>query len=357
MISSLDLLRSKFLKKTLQITLLDRLFHSRSTRISFLGFTALLFYFFASSYFPLLILVIGPIIWGIPHLISSLRYNTLLGTKIQSGKQIFYLQGLLWLFVFLYRIAVDIFQIELLFYDQTFLIESTALIISFLAQLLYLKRLNLRSILYFLTFSLLIVITHEYPIEVALVLLIGHNYLPLIAWFQACQNKADTDTFFKFTLFYLLLSAFILLGFQENIYNFLGSTLSPQKEIPFFNWNFMNIVEPFGATPEQASFWFRIVVLYSFSQSIHYFLWLKAIPENYQLQQFPPSFRWTFQKLQTDFGGTSLVILLLILVAGLGYWAFFEYHSARTIYFAIASYHGFMELSCLPFLKSNRRTL
>lgn len=354
MISSLDMLRSKILKMTLQFSLFDHLFRSRGARILFLGFSALTFYFLVGSFFPLWILVIGPIVWGVPHLISSLRYNTLLGTSIPKTKVLFYSQGLLWLLVFSYRILVDVFHYDLLFYDETFLVEGLALMSSFLLQLFLLRKITLRSLLYFLVFFLLMLITHDHPIEVALTLLIGHNYLPLVTWYQSCQNRKDLRVFSIFTTVYVFLSIAILSGMQEHLYTLFSSFIKPQDTLPLFNWNFMSIMEPFGAQSDDSSFWFRIVVLYAFSQSVHYFLWLKAIPENHQQQQFPPSFRWSFQKLQNDFGGSSIVILFGVLIAGFGYWAFFEYQSARTIYFAIASYHGFMELSCLPFLKSNR---
>lgn len=350
MISNLDLIRSKVLKQTMQIALFDRIFRSRFLRLTILGLFAAMFYFLLSAYVPLWILLIGPALWGVPHLISSLRYNTLLGSSITNGKKLFYFQSALWFLVFVYRLSVDIFLIDLPLSQQPFLFEGLALILSFLFQVFLLGKISLRSVLYFLIFSLFLLITHDHPIEVALTLLIGHNYVPLFTWFQSCQQKKDLYVFLTVTTIYILLSFTLFFGLHESIYTYF----KPQMTLPLLNWNFMSIFEPYGADLVDRAFWFRIVSLYAFSQSIHYFIWLKAIPENYQQQQYPPSFRYSLQKLLSDFGATSLVFLLGLTVVGCGYWFFFEYQSARIIYFAIASYHGFMEISCLPFLKSNR---
>lgn len=350
MISNLDLLRSKFLKQTLQISALDSIFHSRPLRLFVLASLALVFYFLISLYFPLWVLLIGPVLWGVPHLISSLRYNTLLASDLTQKKKFFYFQSLIWFLVFTYRLCVDVFQISLFLSEHYLLFESLALIISFSAQVWLFKRLTLMSLLYFGLFSGLVAATHFYPVMVGLALLIGHNYIPLWTWFQSCQNQKDLRVFYIVSFVYLLFSSLILSGVQNWFYRWA----SPQASIGFLNWNFMNIVEPFGAREEHAPFWFRIVSLYAFSQAIHYFMWLKAIPENYQRQQFPPSFRWSLHKLSSDFGSTSLLLLLILVLAGAGYWFFFEYQMARVIYFSLASYHGFMEISCLPFFKSNR---
>lgn len=354
MISSLDILRSKALKKTLHFSSMEKIFRSRSLRLLVLGVVALVFYFFACSYFPLWVLLIGPVLWGVPHLISSLRYNLLLGTSISEGKKLLYFQSFIWFFVFLYRISVDVLHQPLPLSNQPFLIEGLALLLSFFYQL-YLKRIgkhpfSFKSIVYFGIFSFSLIATHFAPIQMALTLLIGHNYIPLITWYRSCQDRHDLKTFMGFTFLYITFSCFLFIGVQEELFLYF----SPQTTFPLFNWSFLNVVESFGADAAESDFWLRLVSLYAFSQSIHYFLWLKAIPENYQQQQYPPSFRWSFQKLQSDFGASSVVALLTLVFVGMGYWLFFEFQSARLIYFALASYHGFMELSCLPFLKSNR---
>lgn len=356
MISFFDRARSQLLKIVLQHTLLNHLFRKRPTRILFFGVLALFLYFFGSIFFPLWILVLGPLILGIPHLISSLRYNFILGNKPTTKRNyLIPLQGILWSTVLIYRISVDLLKIELPLHDQAFLVEFIALFISFVSQFFIFKAINKRSLFYSLLFIILVYATNKFPVQVGLILLIGHNYLPLITWQKSCRNEDDFRTFIKLSSLYIILTTIVLSGTHEVIYSITHPYFIPQKAMPFLNLDFIKMIEPFGGTIEASDFWFRIVVLYAFSQAFHYFIWLKAIPENYQPQNFPPSFRWSFQKLSTDFGGVTLSILFMLFAFGTIYWAFFEYQTARTIYFAIASYHGFMEISCLPFLQSNRK--
>ena len=87
--------------------------------------------------------------------------------------------------------------------------------------------------------------------------------------------------------------------------------------------------------------------------ALHYFIWLKAIPENFQQSEHSPSFRWSYLKLSNDFGSSSVLLLGLLILFSSGIWLVYEFQVARLVYFGLASYHGFMEISAIPFLKSN----
>jgi hypothetical protein len=175
--------------------------------------------------------------------------------------------------------------------------------------------------------------------------------VPLVPWFKSCQNREDLKTFWTVTAVYILFSGANFMGAMDSAYQWV----SPQGAIGFLHWDYSDVVSGFGAQPQDYQFWFHLVVLYAFSQSIHYFLWLKAIPENHQQQLFPPSFQWSFKQLANDFGSSSLYFLLALVGLGLAYWFVLEFQTARLLYFSIASYHGFMEISNLPFLRSNCR--
>ena len=202
-----------------------------------------------------------------------------------------------------------------------------------------------------LVFSIFLVATYFYPLQTALTALIGHNYLPLIAWYKSCQDRDDLKAFVISASAYILFSILIFFGALDSIY----SQFAPLGSVGFLNWDYSEVISPFVLGEFDYQFWFRIVVLYAFSQAMHYFIWMKAIPENYQTRQFPPSFQWSFNKLTSDFGFTSISFLFMLALTGIGIaiWFLFEFQTARLVYFSIASYHGFMEISAIPFLKSN----
>lgn len=315
---------------------------------------ALVFYFTASSFFPLWVLLAGPILWGIPHIISSLRYSNLSFNE-KFRNRLLRFQFMAWSTVFVYRLSIDIFHQDLFWAKQPLLFESVTLLISFVYQY-YLYRcqnlkMNFKFILSSVLFSVFVTMTYFYPIQTALVALIGHNYLPLFAWYKSCQNKSDIRVFAASALLYILFSCFIMAGTFDGLYKFIA----PSGHISFLNWDYSEVISPFVTGQMDYQFWFHIVVLYAFSQAMHYFIWMKAIPENYQQQEYPPSFNWSFNRLVNDFGSSSIFILLAVSLLGLLMWLFLEFQTARLVYFSIASYHGFMEISALPFLKSNRK--
>lgn len=348
MLNLADLIRSKLLKLSFKMPGFRYLFHNRSSRILLLFITASCFYFLASAFFPMWVLLIGPILWGVPHVISSIRYTSFSFEKTQR-QQLFIFQLSIWLVVFAYRISVDLFQVALPLSEYPLLFESICLSISFLYHVQLKPQVNAKLVFSTLLFSILLASTYTYPIETALFILIAHNYIPLIPWYQSCQTKQDKNTFFLATAIYFVFSILILFGVFESLY----THFKPFTEISGLNWSYEQIIEPFLSSKSNMQLWYRIVVLYSFSQALHYFIWLKAIPENHQKQQYPPSFKLSLNRLSTDFGTSSTIFLFALTLVGLLIWVLFEFHIARLIYFAIASYHGFMEISTMPFLKSN----
>jgi hypothetical protein len=350
-IRPLDLLRSKILKETVKVSFFRGLILDRANRIFFLSMCALGLYLILSLFFPLWVLLIGPIIWGVPHLISSFRYNTILHFDNSVRHKVLFFQSLIWLSVFGYRIAVDIFQLNLPLSSYPLLFEIICMLLSFSVQIFFIRKLDRSLLFYSLFFSTLIYFTYRFPVNTAVFLLIAHNYIPLVAWFKSCQTRKDSQTFWFVSSLYVIVSALILFGG----FDFLYHNINPQGNISFLNWDYSDIVKSFGASAEDFKFWFHWVCLYAFSQAMHYFLWIKAIPENHQPQQHPPSFNYSFSKLANDFGSTSLWVLISFVVLGLAYWLFFEFQTARLIYFSIASFHGFMEFAAIPFLKSNRK--
>lgn len=350
MFAQFDLIRARFLKETLQFSFFRHFFHSRSNRVMILFLLATLFYLVTSSFFPLWVLLIGPVIWGIPHLISSLRYSSLSFDDTAKRKLISF-QFCIWAFIFIYRISADVFRQNIFLSEYPLLLESVCLIVSFVYQIHLYQKISAKIITSSLLFSLILVSTYFYPIRTALTALIGHNYLPLIAWYKSCQDNKDLKVFMISSVIYILISILIYFGGADSVYSYI----KPQGSISFLNWDYSEVVSPFVSVNFDYQFWFHIVVLYAFSQAMHYFIWMKAIPENYQTQQYPPSFQWSLKKLTSDFGFTSINLILLLTVIGIGFWFFFEFQTARLVYFSIASYHGFMEISAIPFLKSNRK--
>jgi hypothetical protein len=87
----------------------------------------------------------------------------------------------------------------------------------------------------------------------------------------------------------------------------------------------------------------RLVVLYAFAQSAHYVVWLRLIPEDDRPSPTPRSFAQSLRALHADVGGAVLWTALLVAL-GLGCWAAVSVASARDGYIWAVSFHGYLEI-------------
>ena len=350
MISFMDRIRVELLRRSLKFSALKTLFYSRPKRILFLSMIAILFYLPVSLYFPLWVLLIGPILWGVPHLISSIRYVNR-ENKIKSDHaDLLKTHFLFWILVFIYRICVDILQIQLPLSETPLFFESLILLIAFILQILWFKRYSFKELTFFCAFCGLAILTYRAPLMTAACLLIGHNFVGLIYWYKSCRNPQDLKVFGIFSIIFCLASFGILTG----QFDFMFKLFQAQPGIEFLNWNYSDLVAPFAGDNYDYKFWYRFVCLYAFTQALHYFIWLKAIPETNQPDQHPPSFHWTFNKLSSEFGNGSVMLLVSLILVTTSVWLIYEFQTARLFYLCLASYHGYMELSGLAFTESQR---
>jgi len=85
--------------------------------------------------------------------------------------------------------------------------------------------------------------------------------------------------------------------------------------------------------------WYRSLVIYTFGLSIHYFVWLKAIPESFNKFEHPNSFSFNFKNLRQDLGTKTLIAFILVIRVGWILWQF-NLPLGSAIYFEIAILHG-----------------
>lgn len=87
----------------------------------------------------------------------------------------------------------------------------------------------------------------------------------------------------------------------------------------------------------------RFVTLYAFAQSAHYIVWLRLIPEDDRRSPTPRSYAQSFRALIADVGTLVLWGALLGAIA-LAVWACFTVSAARDGYLRLAFFHGYFEL-------------
>lgn len=99
-------------------------------------------------------------------------------------------------------------------------------------------------------------------------------------------------------------------------------------------------LSPLPAAPWPA----RFLVLYAFAQSAHYVVWVRLMPEDDRPRPSPRSYHQTYRALAADVSALVLWIAVLSAV-GLAAWALMSLGEARDGYIRAAFFHGHLELA------------
>ncbi|MGB1276118.1 MAG: hypothetical protein ACPG77_10250 [Nannocystaceae bacterium] len=87
----------------------------------------------------------------------------------------------------------------------------------------------------------------------------------------------------------------------------------------------------------------KLVILYTFCQSMHYGVWIKLVPDEDRARPTPPPFRRAFWHLWHDLGGVLMLVALGLCLVLAG-WAIFDLMAANHGYFRVVRFHGYLEL-------------
>jgi hypothetical protein len=97
----------------------------------------------------------------------------------------------------------------------------------------------------------------------------------------------------------------------------------------------------------------RWVAIFAFAQAVHYSAWLRVVPDALRASARPVSFRRSFALLRADLGGPGArAVVLLSLTFPVA--ACFSLDGARHAYVGLSVFHGYVELSCLAALAMSR---
>ncbi|MEZ4451571.1 MAG: hypothetical protein R3B09_19020 [Nannocystaceae bacterium] len=93
----------------------------------------------------------------------------------------------------------------------------------------------------------------------------------------------------------------------------------------------------------------RLVVLFAFTQSIHYVIWLQLIPDDDRRRATPPTFARSYRELCRDLGA-PVVLGAAALCLFFAVWAVFDLMDAGHGYFRLARFHGHLEVTAAVLL-------
>ncbi len=306
------------------------LVRSRELRIAVFGATSLLLALALTATVPLYLLAIGPLVLGIPHVGSDLRY-LIFRPKLHRRW---------WLIV----PALGLYTAHAFTYDPRYGIGVTLLAI-----VLARGRNHARRALALLLGAGWMAAAWLDAHMSALVFAHLHNFAA-VGFLWAWRPKRASKLHFVPIALFVAASIFVMLGGLDAIVSAIGG-FSPLVGRTGIDWNLAlyapQIPAPWGA---------RMVLLFAFAQSIHYAVWLRLIPEDDRARETPRTWAATLRALREDVGWPSALVIFAIAL-GIAIWATIDLFGARLGYLRMVLFHGYMETAALALLFIEGRPL
>jgi hypothetical protein len=313
---------------------------SRERRVAFVVSAHACAALVLTVFFPVPLFVAVPLVLGVPHVVSDLRY-LVLRRVTHPGTRALVLLGCAALVVVsaagLLGVRFDVARLEVLLgVLAVFLAAASPLFVhrERLGPSIVLRAASVLA-------AVLVVggVALSVPRAALLVLLHGHNGVALVAWLWIFRTRVRS----VFLPLLLIAGATALLStgwlipatLRLGMWQAFGTNLLSASDI----------LAPGLPGPVAVA----LTLSFVFLQSVHYLVWLVLVPMDAESGSGATSFRRSFRSLSRDLGTSGLVLSagLFVVFAGLGAVSPLR---TRHAYLALASFHVWLELAVLGFL-------
>jgi hypothetical protein len=347
----LDGVRARALRWTLQPALFRKAFRDRAARLSALFALSVLLYLPLSFWFPLWMLAIGPLVWGIAHIAASVRYQPYVSRGTDRLRSTLTFLFSLWAAMSLYRIYTDVIAHVPAWETRSGIVEAAFASAALLGTLwIHRATVSFGALLSAVFIAPVTWFLWHAPLATTGVLIIAHNFVAFFYWVAATRTRRDRAAALGSLAVFTILHALVWLKVFDPV-------ICWRPETNLLSWSGLSI-DDLGRTvapwSTDSSFWYRCVVLYAFGQAIHYFVWLKAIPDLFAPSERPTSFRLSWDLLRRDFSPRATLGVCALAVVPLLCWGALGFDVAERLYFAFASFHGYLEIAGLGWVVARR---
>jgi hypothetical protein len=324
----LDSIRVLLLRWSLGTRILRRLYSRTHYRLAAGMVISTAFYLPVAFLRPQLLLAIGPLIFGYPHLVASYRFTSAPLKKYR-----------LFILTTILAIALHVSKVGFAHYENLpfgvwqIIVATLTLIISLFLS----KNLSwMKTGLALLVCIGLVRLAWLEPVMYVGGTLIVHNWVAFIYWITACKQRARRVTAVLSTLLFLIIHLLVFYGHLDSWIPVKDGAITFSGSTQVTGWYL-------ASWTTDALVWYRFLVLYTFGLSIHYFVWLRAIPESLSPFEHPHCFRLSLSNLKQNLGKKTLIFTGLFIIAGTAVWLV-SLPLGSKIYFEIAILHGSLEL-------------
>jgi hypothetical protein len=334
----MDVIRQKLLRFFLSQNILRYIYMDRAYRLSFLFGLSLIMAFFWSWVSLVGVILLGPILLGVPHLYSSWKASD----QSYPTRFRFSLGFVISVTLFLYLVSTRLFSPQVFSewrFDPLFLILPLALLLLEIIS----KRPKISGIYVFSAGLLLVIFSGSLYFEnitILGLLALGHHFVAFYYWWESASTSQEKRVAIFSGITLAIVSIAIYFGSFDSI---ILTDASLTRWLP----NGLD-AGSFGRVfweSQNPMIWNRIALIYGVGQSIHYFVWLKAIPDlKSPNPKGAPSFRVSFEGLRfknPNWVFYSLIFFLFLFPMML---FFFDPIWVRNLYLMLAAFHGYYEI-------------
>lgn len=296
---------------------LSPLYGDRARRVWWLAVVSIVAAFVATALVPLWSLALGPVVLGVPHLVSDVRYLV-----VKPGLH------RLPLFVVLAGAPLLVTSLGAGPEVGLFAIGPAVLAGGGL-------RASWRLLVTGVVAAALVAWAVIDGYRFQLVFVHAHNLVAVALWWSLSERRSSMAWV---PLLTVAGAGIILLGGLDGLVTAAGGWSAPWTGTSFTE--FVESSAP-GLDPTMAA---RLVLSFCFLQSVHYAVWLRLVPDDARTRPAPRTFVASWRALTVDFGAALLMVLLLVAL-GIAAWGVVDLVEARWGYLRLAAFHGYLELA------------
>lgn len=303
-----------------------RALHDRAYRVEILAHAHMLVAFGLVLVAPLWLMLLGPLLLGVPHVASDLRYFVL-----QPPYRI------RWRAVFLAPLALMVLVRSLSWagvpWSPTW--ELGLGITSCLALLWLVPLSPMRRGVATVGLLVLWWVVHHNAWTALLIFAHAHNVIAMALWLGLYAKVASWWRVARIAAVWLAAVALLMSGlfddFWTNVPAIGGMTL----------WMMESSLAPDWLPPLSV----RAVMVFGFAQSVHYAIWLRLVPQTLDPRPVPATFARSVERLELDWGRAGVIALAVLAVAVPLLGLVWDAEGARVAYLVAVVFHGWLEVA------------
>ena len=338
-----EALRSRLWRLSARTSLGRRCLRERRTRLAVLASLHLVVAFSLTLAAPLWLLLLGPLLLGVPHVIGDIRFLLLGRHRRVTQRAAVALLIPLGVMTAL-RVGVLLGAPVHLAWELAFGSLAMAAGVCFAPVGMIPRGLALLCV------AGLAAVLQIHPSHSTIIIAHLHNGVAFGLWLWWMREEGRLGQLWWLVALYVGLIALLLLGVADPL---LGDAMGWDRSVDGLDFAGLTWTLAPELPYDVAT---RLVLVYAFAQAVHYSVWIRLAPQSppFYAREGAPSIRRSWENLRQDLGrwGLRLACGAVLLVPVM---ALFDPYGVRSGYLTVVLFHGWLELAVVAHLLARRQ--